>query len=105
MLFFRLNKRSEKIMQTADSNSLLRVFSPGLPDGEGAFTPCPTLLTEHELVRLLRIPEISHAADYHNVIENLKRARGFPRVRLCGKVLYPLPAIMRWIDENTVYGQ
>jgi len=76
-----------------------------LPDGASGFTPCPMLLTESEVIRLLRIPEVTNAADHHNVIENLKRMRGLPRVHLCGKALYPLEAVMRWVCENTVGGE
>jgi hypothetical protein len=76
-----------------------------LPDGNGGFTPCPELLTEEELVAFLRIPEVSNAADYHNVIENLKRMHGLPRIHICGKPLYPLQAIQRWIEEKTTKGK
>jgi hypothetical protein len=79
-------------IQTSDKSSLTRNPSPILPDGE-------------EVVRLLRIPEVSSAADHHNVIENLKRMRGLPRIHLCGKALYPLEAVTRWIDENTTHAK
>jgi hypothetical protein len=65
----------------------------------------PELLTETELVQFLRIPEVSKAKDYHNVIENLKRMHDLPRVHICGKPLYPLEAIREWIKEKTVNGK
>jgi len=37
----------------------------------------PELMTETELVCFLRIPDVSHAANPHNVVENLKL---FPRL-------------------------
>lgn len=61
----------------------------------------PDLLTEEELITFLRIPEVSKAADYHNVIENLKRMHGLPRIHICGKPLYPIEAIRKWIEEKT----
>ncbi len=67
-----------------------------LPDGR----PCPALMTEAEVVQFLRIPEVSKASDYHNVIEHLKRVRGFPRIRICGKPLYPLAAVLEWINKQ-----
>ena len=76
-----------------------------LPDGNGGFTPCPELLTEQELVVFLRIPEISKAENYHNVIENLKRMRDLPRIHLCGKTLYPRREIIKWITEKTKTGK
>jgi hypothetical protein len=84
--------------------------SPGdlgtsLAGGQGGATGWPVLLTEVEVIRMLRIPEVSSAADHHNVIENLKRMRGLPRVHLCGKALYPLAGVVRWIDANTVDGK
>jgi len=45
------------------------------PDGDSV--PCPTVMTEEELIQFLRIPEISNATDYRHVIENLT-----PRNRL-----------------------
>ena len=76
-----------------------------LPDGNGGFTPCPELLTEEELVRYLRIPEVSSAKDYRNVIENLKRMHDLPRLHVCGKPLYPLEALKQWIRERTTSGK
>lgn len=49
-----------------------------LPDGHGGLKSYPNLLTEDELIRFLRIPEISKAQDYHNVIAHLKRYRNLP---------------------------
>ena len=76
-----------------------------LPDGTGGFVPCPELLTEQELIRLLRIPEVSQAKDHRNVIGNLKRMHGLPRIHLCGQPLYPLDAIRQWIKERTTRGK
>ncbi|MHC4541980.1 MAG: hypothetical protein ACYTEK_17000 [Planctomycetota bacterium] len=76
-----------------------------LPDGNGGFTPCPELLTEEELILFLRIPRISTAKDYRNVIENLKRMHGLPRIHICSKVLYPAEAIREWVKKKTTYGK
>ncbi|MDI6451343.1 hypothetical protein, partial [Anaerobaca lacustris] len=51
-----------------------------LPSTDSNFFPCPTVMTEDELIRFLRIPEISGAKNYRHVIENLKRAHGLPRI-------------------------
>jgi hypothetical protein len=59
------------------------------------------LLSEDELIRFLRIPEISTAKDHHNVVEHLKRYRGLPRISICNKVLYPTKAILDWIEKET----
>ena len=72
-----------------------------LPDGNSGFTPCPDLLTEDEVIRFLRIPEISRADNHRNVIANLKRFRGLPCVHVCRQPLYPRDAIMEWIKEQT----
>ena len=72
-----------------------------LPSPEGEFGPCPTVMTEEELIRFLRIPEISKSKDYHNVIENLKRMHRLPRIHICGKPLYPREAIREWIRQRT----
>jgi len=63
------------------------------------------LLTEKELIEFLRIPEVSSASDHHNVIENLKRMHELPRIHICGKPLYPIKAIRKWIEEKTTNGK
>jgi hypothetical protein len=76
-------------------------IATAMPDGSGDFTPCPELLTEDELIKFLRIPEVSSSKDQHNVIEHLKRYRDLPRIRICNRVLYPMQAICRWIEKET----
>ena len=60
------------------------------------------LMTEEELVKYLRVPEVSKSNNYHNVIEHLKRMRDLPRIHLCSKALYPLDAIRDWIKKETI---
>ena len=76
-----------------------------LPGGDGGVRLCSELLTEEELIVYLRIPQISQAKDYHNVIENLKRMHDLPRIHICGQPLYPLGAIRQWIREKTTRGR
>lgn len=80
-------------------------FPAVLPDGNGGFKPCPDLMTEDEVIQFLRIPEISNSKDHRNVIANLKRMRDLPRIRLCGKTLYPLGPVKAWIERIVTYGQ
>jgi len=75
-----------------------------MPEGGDAWQPVPKLMTQNELIRFLRIPEISAAKNQHNVIEHLKRYRSLPRIRLCNKTLYPLNAILEWIEKETTNG-
>lgn len=79
--------------------------APVLPDGHGGFVPCPAVMTEEELIRFLRIPEISNAKHPRNVIENLKRMRGLPRVHLCGKTVYLRDAVTEWLQRHVTCGQ
>ena len=60
----------------------------------------PELMTEDELIQFLRIPIISKAGNYRNVIYNLKRMHDLPCIHVCKQPLYPLNAIRRWIDEK-----
>jgi hypothetical protein len=62
-------------------------------------------MTQGELVRFLRMPEISTAKDQRNVVEHLKRYRDLPRIRLCNKTPYPLNAILEWIERETTNGK
>jgi hypothetical protein len=94
-----------KMLEKIESNSCSAPGQLVIPDGNGGFMPCPELLTEEELIRFLRIPEVSKSKDQHNVIENLKRMRDLPRVHICGKPLYPIQAVRDWIKEQTVNGK
>lgn len=82
------------------SNGNNIVTAAVLSDGNGGFVPCSELLTEEELIRFLRIPEISNANNYSNVIENLKRMHDLPCIHICKKPLYPLNAVRGWIEEK-----
>ena len=55
------------------------------------------LMTESELVLYLRIPEISKAERFENVIENLRRFHDLPSISLCRQALYPRQLIDEWI--------
>ena len=72
-----------------------------MPDGKGGLVPCPELLTEEELIRFLRIPEISKAGDYHNAINQLKRSHDLPRIHICRQPLYPRKAVLQWLEDKT----
>ena len=74
-------------------------------DGIGGNGSWPDLMTEQELIVYLRIPEVSRASDYRNVVENLKRVHGLPRIHLCGKPLYPRKAVREWIEQHTKNGK
>ena len=63
------------------------------------------LMTESEVVKFLRIPEISNSKNYHNVIEHLKKFRGLPRIHICRKALYPKKAILEWVEKETGVGK
>jgi hypothetical protein len=74
-----------------------------LPGPDGGFGPCPTVMTEAELIRFLRIPEIS-TANHHHVIENLKRKHGLPRIHLYGKTAYLTDSVRQWLERHVTYG-
>jgi len=67
----------------------------------------PELMTERELARFLRIPQVSNGADPRNVVANLKRFHELPCIHISKKPLYPLAAVRRWVEEKlakeTVY--
>ena len=71
-----------------------------LPNNYGDMKQCSNLMTEDELIKFLRIPQISKAKNYHNVIAHLKRHRHLPCIHLCSQPLYPVQAILHWIEEK-----
>ena len=80
------------------------VLANVLPSRNGTFQPCPTLMTEAELIQFLRIPEISSAKNYRHVIENLKRKHGLPRIHLCGKTVYLTDSVKQWLQRHVTCG-
>jgi hypothetical protein len=62
--------------------------------------PAPVLLTEVELSRLLRIPELDRPAECSVIIGNLRRAQGLPCVHVSRQPLYPLSAVLKWLDDK-----
>ena len=72
---------------------------------EDVTRPKSDLMTEDELIRFLRIPEISNSKDHHNVIEHLKKFRDLPRIHICRKALYPREAILKWLEKETSFGK
>ena len=91
-------------MHVAEVDNQAIASSAVLPDGKGGFKPCPAVMTEEELIRFLRIPEISNAKHARNVIENLKRMHGLPRVHLCGKTVYLTDTVKQWLEGRVTYG-
>lgn len=76
-----------------------------LPGPDGTFGPCPTVMTEEELIRFLRIPEISSATNHYHVIDNLKRMHGLPRIHLCGKAVYLADSVRQWLQQRVAYSR
>ncbi len=91
-------------MHTGEANKQMSGSSAVLPDGNGGFVPCPAVMTEEEVIRFLRIPEISKANDHRNVIANLKRMHNLPRVHLCGKTVYLTETVKQWLEGRVSYG-
>ena len=58
------------------------------------------LMTEQELIYFLRIPEVSKADNYDNVVDNLKRMHDLPCIHICKQPLYPIDAVRKWIAEK-----
>ena len=71
-----------------------------LPDGNGGLCQCPEIMTEEEVIRYLRIPKVSNAADFKYVIDNLIRAHDLPCIHICRRRLYPIEGVRKWITRK-----
>ena len=91
-------------MEKQESQNYQFTMATVMPDGNGGVMPCPELLTEEELIRLLRVPEVSKATDFHNVITHLKKRHGLPCIHICRQPLYPARAIAEWVEKRTEMG-
>lgn len=65
----------------------------------------PELMTQPELIEYLRIPDVSSAGDYGNVIDNLKRFHGLPCIHISKQPVFPLQAIRHWVQEKLIREQ
>ncbi len=63
-------------------------------------SPCRDLMTEEEVIVYLRIPEVSSAGNFRNVLDHLIRMRGLPCIHLCRRRLFPLEAIREWFRNE-----
>ena len=70
-----------------------------MPEERGDLTTCPALMREKELIKFLRIPELTTAKDYSNVIANLRRMHDLPCIHICRQPLYPREAVLQWISD------
>ena len=87
-------------MKTTDNNNLVFSTPVVLPDGNGAFTPCPELLTEAEAIRFLRIDTVK----IKNPAATLRRYReaGILRgVQISKKVFYSHKELVLFIEQLT----
>ena len=76
-----------------------------LPDGTGGICPCPDVMTQEELIRYLRIPDVSKSQNPANVVANLVRVHGLPCIHICRQPLYPLNAVRQWVREKVAKEQ
>ena len=65
-----------------------------------SFTPYPELMTQDELIRYLRIPEVSKAENFANVVKNLADAHDLPCIHISRQPLYPLADIRDWVRDK-----
>lgn len=70
--------------------------------GELNTTGFTELMTETELMHFLRIPDVSHGTNLHNVVENLKRFHQLPCIHISRQPLYPLTALRKWVEDKLV---
>ena len=59
-------------------------------------------MNKDEVIIFLRIPEVSNAEDYSNVVKNLIRFRGLPRICISNKMLFPRQAVLEWVAGQTI---
>lgn len=79
------------------TNQSVFVGNSYFPDGKVV----PDVLTEQELIKFLRIPEVSTSKNYHNVVQNLIRFRNLPRIQIGKRLLFPKQAVLEWIQKET----
>lgn len=71
-----------------------------LPDGNGGFTPCPTVLTEQEAIRYLRLDVVGHKspADTLRYYREKKKLKG---TRIGRRLFYTRKSLDEFLEEMT----
>lgn len=85
-------------MSDINSRGEIHIGPSYFPDGNVV----PELMTTDEVIVFLRIQVISKSKDYRNVIENLVRLRGLPRIHVCNRRLFPRQAVLEWISSEAI---
>jgi hypothetical protein len=85
---------------TADNNTFSLWAPAVLPDGNGGFTPCPTVLTEEEAIRYLRLDTVGHKspADTLRYYRERKKLRGS---RIGKRIFYTRKSLDEFLDNMT----
>lgn len=93
------NDRDGKWARTP--SNLPALITPAvLPDGNGGFTPCPTVLTEPEAIRYLRLDVVGHKspADTLRYYREKKKLRG---TRIGKRLFYTRKSLDEFLEEMT----
>ena len=60
----------------------------------------PELMTQEELIRYLRLPDVSSSTNYKDSIKYLVRIHELPCIHISRQPLYPLEGVRQWIVEK-----
>ena len=71
-----------------------------LPDGSGGFTPCPTLLTEAEAIRYLRL-DVDGPEHPENTLRYYRERKKLKGTRIGKRVLYTRKSLDEFLDLMT----
>jgi len=88
-------------MNTHNERNIL-VCHPIMPDGQGGFQPCPSLLTEEEAIRYLRLDTVGHKHP-ERTLKHYRDRRLLRPTRLGKKLFYSvweLESFIKKVTEN-----
>ena len=71
-----------------------------LPDGRGGFTPCPTVLTEEEAVRYLRLDLVGHKSP-SDTLRYYRERKKLKATRIGRKLFYTRKSLDEFLDRMT----
>ena len=87
-------------MKIAEKQMNIYTFPAVLPDGSGGFTPCPSLLTEAEAIRYLRL-DIDGPAKPENTLKYYREKQKLKGTQIGKRIFYSRIALDEFIEKMT----
>jgi len=97
----RSNKNCDSEETHVQSQAVQGLLTPAvLPDGQGGFSPCPTVLTEPEAIRYLRLDTVGHKSPAQT-LRYYREKKKLKATQIGRKLFYTRKSLDDFLDRMT----